>query len=67
MWTKEFWLDTLERSVCTFAEAMVGYMAVNTLAEVDWINALSVSGVAFIVTVLKCIIFKATADGKRND
>lgn len=64
MWTWEFWGDALERAIYTFAEAMLGYLAVNSLAEVDWLNALSVSGVAFLVTVFKCIIVKAVADGK---
>lgn len=66
MWTWEFWADTLERAIFTFAEAMIGYMAVNSLAEVDWMNALSVSGVAFLATIFKCIITKAIADGKTD-
>ena len=66
MWTKEFWRDTAERAICTFAEAMLGYLAVNSLADVDWVNALSVSGVAFIATVFKCIIMQAAKDGKQK-
>lgn len=64
MFTWEFWSDCLERAIYTFAEAMIGYLAVNSLADVDWINGLSVAGVAFLATIFKCIIAKAVADGK---
>lgn len=69
MFTWDFWKDTLERSICTFAEAMLGYLTVNTIADVDWKNALSVSAVAFLVTIFKCIVFRATADikARQND
>lgn len=65
MWTKEFWKDTAERAIYTFAEAMLGFMAVN-IEDIDWKNALCVSCAAFLVTIFKCIVAKAVADGKKD-
>lgn len=57
MRTKEFWLDLLERCIATFAEAMLGFLTVGVaISEVDWLMALSVSGVATMVTVCKCFM-----------
>ena len=62
MFTKKFLLDTLERSIFTFAEAMLAFMAVD-YGAIDWKGALLKSGVAFLVTVFKCVIVQATKDG----
>ena len=57
MTTKEFWIDLLERSGATFAEAMLGFLTVGAAIEqIDWLMALSVSGVAVMVTLLKCFV-----------
>ena len=57
MWTKEFWMDLLERSIATFAETMLGFLAVG--GTIDWKHALSVSAVAFLTAVFKCIVLRA--------
>lgn len=64
MWTWEFWSDTLERAVYTFAEAMLGYMTVGGFSDIDWKHALSVSGVAFIATIFKCILTYGMSEAK---
>lgn len=57
MTTKKFWIDLIERCIATFAEAMLGFLTVGmALNEIDWLMALSVSGVATLVTVCKCFI-----------
>lgn len=57
MTTKEFWIDLVERSVATFAEAMLGFLTIGmAIEQIDWLMALSVSGVAVMVTVLKCFV-----------
>ena len=54
--SKEFWLEVAERAIKTFAEAMLSVITVSGVAvgfsEIDWIKALSVSGVAVIISVL---------------
>lgn len=57
MWTKEFWMDLLERSIATFAEVMLGFLALG--GDIDWKHALSVSAVAFLTAVFKCIVLRA--------
>ena len=66
MWTKEFWLDCFERSIFAFAETMLGFMTI-TNSNINWLEALSVSGVAFLAAVFKAIIKQAIKDGKGND
>ena len=50
---KKWGAAALIRAVRTFAQSMVSMIAVNAaFNEIDWIRALSVSGVAFILSIL---------------
>lgn len=56
MFTTSFWKDTFSRAVATAAEAALALIATSTLIEsVSWQAVGSTAGLAFIVTVLKCI------------
>jgi|1185.fasta_scaffold192406_3 hypothetical protein len=53
--TGQFWLDTLERAIKTFAEALVAFFAVGNGLDAfhaDWGNALSLAAGATILSVL---------------
>lgn len=58
MFTSTFLLALLERAVKTFAQALVAVFATNasTLLNVDWAQALTVSGTAAILSVLTSIV-----------
>ena len=50
---KEFLVAALIRAVRTFAQTFASMIAVGAaFSEVDWLRALSVSGVAFVLSVL---------------
>ena len=50
---KEWAIAALIRAVRTFAQTFVGFIAVGAaLEEVQWLRALSVSGVAFVLSIL---------------
>ena len=50
---KEWAIAALLRAVRTFAQTFVGCIAVGAAwSEVDWLRALSVSGVAFVLSIL---------------
>ena len=50
---KQWALAALIRAVRTFAQTFVGCIAVGAAwSEVDWLRALSVSGVAFVLSIL---------------
>ena len=50
---KEWAIAALIRAVRTFAQTFVSMIAVGAaFSEVDWLRALSVSGVAFVLSVL---------------
>ncbi|MDT2575974.1 holin [Lactococcus petauri] len=57
MFTKTFLKDTAERAVKTFAQSMVAVMTAGStgVLDVDWVNALSVSLLATLVSVLTSI------------
>ncbi|MFK4953644.1 holin [Lactococcus garvieae] len=56
MFTKTFLKDTVERAVKTFAQSLVASLAVGTgLLDVDWLNALSIAGLATIISVLTSV------------
>ncbi|MBO6004647.1 MAG: holin [Verrucomicrobia bacterium] len=50
---KDFWIKALIRAVRTFAQTFVSMIGVGAaFNEVDWLRALSVSGVAFVLSIL---------------
>ena len=50
---KSFMIAALTRAVRTFAQTGVSMIAVGAaFSEVDWLRALSVSGVAFVLSIL---------------
>ena len=50
---KEWIIAALIRAVRTFAQTFVSMIAVGAaFSEVDWLRALSVSGVAFVLSIL---------------
>lgn len=53
-WNWKEWLKAAGiRAVKTFAQTMVGSIAVGAaFSEIDWLRALSVSGVAFVLSLL---------------
>ena len=57
MYTKTFWKDTAERAVKTFAQSMAAVLTagVTGVLDVDWMNALSVSLLATLVSVLTSV------------
>ncbi|APT92684.1 holin [Corynebacterium phocae] len=56
MRTKNFWLDTLERAVKTFAQALIAVIAVGTpIYEIDWLPGLGIAATATAVSVLTSI------------
>ena len=53
--TKQFFADLVERAVKTFAQALVAVLTVQGVSgvlDVDWPRALSVAGLAAIVSAL---------------
>ena len=52
MW-KQWLKDALIRAIRTFAQTAVSMIAVGAaFSEIDWLRALSVSGVAFVLSML---------------
>ena len=50
---KKWIIAALIRAVRTFAQTFVGFIAVGAaLEEIQWLRALSVSGVAFVLSIL---------------
>ena len=50
---KEWAVAALIRAVRTFAQTFVGCIAVGAaMNEVEWLHALSVSGVAFVLSIM---------------
>ena len=57
MLTKQFWIDSAERAIRTFAQALVAILgagAVNILT-IDWVQALSVAAGAALLSVLTSV------------
>lgn len=61
---KQFWIDTLDRAVSTVAQTAVATLTagVTGILEVDWTQALSVAGLAGLVSVLTSVAFRGKTD-----
>lgn len=60
---KKFIIDTLERCLGTFCEAVLGAIgACSMLGDIDWVMVLSTAGLATLVCFLKCIVAKTSGD-----
>ena len=57
MFTKEFWKAAGIRAIHAFAQSALALIGVSSvsLSQVDWLNVLSVSLVASIISMLKSI------------
>lgn len=62
--SRAFWYDALERAIKTGAQVLVALIGTGSLGilQVDWLNALSVTALAVIVSVLTSIASAGTAD-----
>ena len=63
MWTREFWMATAERAVRTFAQAFAAVIVVGAtgVLDADWQNALSVSALTTLLSVLTSVAASATS------
>jgi hypothetical protein len=66
MFTWTFWKAALERSVSTFVESFLAALlslGATTLTGVDWLLALNISGLSFVIALLKNILVAKATDG----
>jgi hypothetical protein len=64
MWSRKFWLATLERCLKTVAQTALASFAVGTtsLLSVPWPAVAAVAGLAGVVSVLTSIASSGVAD-----
>lgn len=58
IFTRTFWRDAAERSAKTFAQSLLGTLAVAgvTVLTVNWYTALAVAGTSTLISVLMSIV-----------
>lgn len=64
MFTKDFWVDTLERAIRTACQAALsaGVVGGVGLFQVDWLNVCGIALVAAIASVLTCVASSGKTD-----
>ena len=57
MWTLDFWRTSAERALRTLAQVLLSMIVVGETGflDVDWVQALSVAGLAAVASVLMSI------------
>lgn len=62
---KQFWIDTGDRAVATFAQAAVGAIGagVTGILQIDPVQVASVAGLAAATSILTSIAFRGGAGG----
>ena len=54
---KDWWMSALARAIRTFCQTLISRVTVGqAFGEVDWINVISVCGVAFLVSIAMSVI-----------
>lgn len=59
MFTLTFWKAVLERSIATFLEAFLAAVLMlggTTLTGVDWLTALNISALSFVIAIVKNVL-----------
>lgn len=65
MFSKEFWMDTLERTIYTMAECALASLGTTAMiTEVNWSVVASTTAISGIITVLKCITLETKKGNK---
>lgn len=64
MFTRDFWVDTLERAIRTACQAALsaGVVGGVGLFQVDWMNVCGIALVAAIASVLTCVASSGKTD-----
>lgn len=64
MFSKDFWVDTLERAIRTACQAALsaGVVGGVGLFDVDWLNVCGIALVAAIASVLTCVASSGKTD-----
>jgi hypothetical protein len=64
MFSATFWKSTVERSIRTAAQVLLGFLVVGEtgILDVDWEQALSVTGVAVIASILTSVVATGVGD-----
>jgi hypothetical protein len=64
MFAATFWKSTVERSIRTAAQVLLGFLVVGEtgILDVDWEQALSVTGVAVIASILTSVVATGVGD-----
>lgn len=60
---RQFWIDTLDRGIATFAQSLAGVLAVDKIGvlDVDWTGTLSVAVAITAASVLTSISFRGNS------
>lgn len=64
MWSKTFWKTAIERALRTLAQVMLSMIVVGETGflDVDWLQALSVAGLAAVASLLMSIVATGVGD-----
>ena len=64
MFSLIFWKSTAERAIRTAAQTLLGFFVVGQtgVLDVDWVQSLSVTAVAVIVSVLTSVVATGVGD-----
>lgn len=66
MFTLIFWKAVLERSLFAFLESFLAVLlslGVTTLTGVDWLTALNIAALSFVIALVKNILVAKVTDG----
>ena len=61
---KQFWIDTLDRSVASFAQGVIASAGLEGLGvlDIDWVQVLSLAGSYAALSVLTSVAFRGSSE-----
>jgi hypothetical protein len=59
---KQFWIDTMDRTLSSFAQGILGSAALETVGviDVDWVQVLSLGGSYALLSLLTSVAFRGS-------
>lgn len=65
---KQFWIDTFDRAIATFAQSLAGALGIDQtgILDLDWTQSLSLAGAITLASILTSVAFRGRGDDSKN-
>lgn len=65
---KQFWIDTLDRTISSFAQGFLASASLETsgILDIEWVGVLSLAGSFALASFVQAIAFRGNSDARTD-